>query len=145
MTNQVLIREMSAQDSNMVAELSGELGYPANAHEIAERFDRLASSSARAVFVACDGEAVVGWIEVAIVHHLASAVFGEVKALVVSHASSGRGVGQLLIKRAEEWIANCGVRRVVVRSRTIRTEAHQFYVKNGYTEWKRQVVFSKEI
>jgi GNAT superfamily N-acetyltransferase len=145
MKPKILIRQMSAEDSDSVAELSGELGYPANAHDITGRFERLASSTERAVFVACLGEAVVGWIEVAIMHHLASATFGEINGLVVSAAHRGCGIGQLLVRRAEEWIASCGVRRVVVRSRTVRAEAHQFYLKNGYTEWKRQVAFSKEL
>ena len=145
MKQQIHIRPMNAEDSDCVAELSGELGYPAAADEIADRFDRLANSTERAVFVACLGEAVVGWIEVAIMHHLASANFGEINGLVVSAAHRGCGIGQLLVKRAEEWIASCGARRVVVRSRTVRAEAHQFYLKNGYTEWKRQVVFSREI
>ena len=145
MKQQILIREMRRQDASAVAELSGELGYSAMTGEMGKRFEHLAGSPEHAVFVACSDDAVVGWIDVAIVHHLASEPFGEIGGLVVSDAHRGQGTGHLLVKHAEKWIAGCGVRKVVVRSRTTRERAHRFYLKNDYLEWKRQVVFSKEI
>ncbi|HLH03548.1 MAG TPA: GNAT family N-acetyltransferase [Bryobacteraceae bacterium] len=145
MNSPILIREMRADDALEVAALSGELGYPAEPDEIGARIKALRERPEHALFVACVDSALVGWIDVAIVHHLASPAFGEIGGLVVSGKHRSRGIGEQLVARAEEWIGSRGIRKVVVRSRTTRERAHQFYLRHGYSEWKRQAVFHKEL
>ena len=59
------IRTMTEQDAVAIAALSGQLGYPAAAEQLAARFRELAGDSDTAVLVAeAPDRAVAGWIHV---------------------------------------------------------------------------------
>ena len=64
------IREIIAADAEAAASLSDELGYPVSAGEMEQRIQNLGKLKDRVVYVACLSGAVVGWIDVGIVHHL---------------------------------------------------------------------------
>jgi hypothetical protein len=55
---------MTPADSNCVADLVTQLGYPATAGEIARRFTRLDGRYDQALLVAEDEGEVAGWIQV---------------------------------------------------------------------------------
>ena len=100
------------------------------------------------VFVACtsDPARTVAWIDVSIVRHLQNEPYGEIGGLVVSSECRNAGVGQKLLRRAEEWIRDeKKIKRVVVRSQVSREAAHRFYLREGYSRWKTSAVFSKEL
>jgi len=141
----IAIREIAAEDAEAAGELCGELGYPCAADEMKARIERITGSNDHRVFVACDGDAVVGWIEVVITHHLAAGLRGEVTGLIISNALRSGGIGGRLLAQAEQWLAARGVAEVVVRSRTTRERAHRFYLREGYTVMKTSTVFSKRL
>ncbi len=141
----VSIRKIVAADAEVAARLSGELGYPASAAEMEERIRALSALPDRVVFVACQEEAVVGWIDVGLVHHLQAGPYGEIGGLVVSSDARSNGVGALLVERAERWVLERHVDRVVVRSRVSREAAHRFYLRLGYEQTKTSAVFSKKL
>jgi GNAT superfamily N-acetyltransferase len=95
--------------------------------------------------VACRDSIVIGWIDVGIVHHLQVEPSGEIGGLVVSHACRSLGIGAKLVWRAEEWVRERGVTRVVVRSNVTREAAHRFYLREGYERTKTSAVFSKTL
>jgi GNAT superfamily N-acetyltransferase len=129
----------------MVAELSGELGYPVAVSTMEARVRDLIADTDHVVFVACDGDAVVGWIHASIAFHLQTGAGGEIGGLVVSQAYRGSGIGGRLVSRAEEWVRGRGLTRVVVRSRINREGAHRFYLRAGYERTKTSAVFSKTL
>ncbi len=140
------VREMTAADSDRVAVLAGELGYPTTHAEIEVRFREIEGRRDSQVLVAVDGEdRVVGWVHI---HgHLAIVVdrTAEIGGLVVDSRSRGRGIGRFLMTAAEAWARGRGYRRLVLRSNTIRTEAHRFYQDLGYTIVKSQHAFQKSL
>jgi len=69
----------------------------------------------------------------------------EVGGLVVDSQSRGRGIGRSLMAAAEAWTRERGYSQLMLRSNTIRTEAHRFYQKLGYTIVKSQHKFQKLI
>ncbi len=142
------IREITAEDAEAAAELSGQLGYPVSPEAMKGRINAYRELPDHIVFVACTShpEHVVGWVDVSIVHHLQNEPYGEIGGLVVAADCRNAGIGQKLLERAEEWIRGDKlIKRVVVRSQVSREGAHRFYLREGYSRWKTSAVFSKEL
>ena len=78
------IRKARRSDAERIAQLSGELGYPATAGQIVTRLRQLKPASKHAVFVAesSDGGAgLVGWLHVSVSHLLESDIRAEVNGI----------------------------------------------------------------
>ena len=69
----------------------------------------------------------------------------EVGGLVVDSRARGQGIGRSLMAAAESWTRERGYTRLMLRSNTIRAEAHRFYQGLGYTIVKSQHKFQKPI
>jgi GNAT superfamily N-acetyltransferase len=141
----VQIRPVDVADADAVAELSGELGYQASVAVMEERIRNYALLTDRVVFVACRDSAVIGWIDVGIVHHLQVEPNGEIGGLVVSQACRSTGIGAMLVSHAEQWVKDRGLTRIVVRSAIAREAAHRFYLRESYERTKTSAVFSKTL
>jgi len=142
---QVTVREVRIEDAKAVAQLSGELGYPASPEEMAGRIRNQSAQPGHAIFVACQDAAVVAWIDVRITYHLQTEKSAEIGGLVVSSRVRSLGIGGTLLARAEQWAHERGLRRMVVRSQIVRERAHRFYLERGYERTKTSAVFSKQI
>jgi len=137
---------MRPGDAEGVARLSGELGYPARAAEIEERFRRIADDPDAAVFVAIDGgDGVRAWLHVATTRDLVSPAHAEVRALVVDADARGRGIGRRLLDAAERWAGERGHGTMRIRSNITRERARSFYERAGYEVTKTQHNFTKAL
>ena len=139
----VTIRRAVPEDAAAVAELCVQLGYAATAEEIRGRIVAMMERGARAVFVACVEDEVVGWVDVALTFHLQTAPFALIGGLVVKEGLRGLRIGKRLCEEAEAWSLAQGVTVVRVTSRSTRAEAHRFYLREGYTDVKTSRVFEK--
>ncbi len=142
------IRRARRGDAERIAQLSGELGYPASAAQVATRLRQLTPVSKHAVFVAESPDAatgVVGWVHVSVAHLLESDIRAEVNGLVVAEGQRSAGAGAKLLEAAEEWARRRGCRGMNVRSNVIRERAHGFYERNGYEHYKTQKAFRKAL
>jgi GNAT superfamily N-acetyltransferase len=138
------IRRVMLEDAEAVAELNGQLGYPASADDVRRRITTVeACAASQAVFVACVAEEVVGWIDVALTLHLQSAPYALIGGLVVKESARGRRIGKRLCEAAEAWARAQGVATIRVTSRSTRGDAHRFYLRDGYTDVKTSRVFEK--
>jgi len=136
------IREITLADAPAAAELSGELGYPTSPESMQQRIAAL--SADHAVYVASLTGEVAGWIDVSVTHHLQSDPRAEIGGLVVSSKLRSRGIGRVLVARAEQWALERGLNSVVVRSQIAREDAHSFYLREGYARTKTSAVFTKQ-
>jgi GNAT superfamily N-acetyltransferase len=132
---------MTAADAAAVAELSGQLGYPAAPAAIARRFEGIERQGHAAVFVVTTGGRVVGWIHATIVPVLESDLAADIAGLVVDETIRGQGIGGLLLDAAEAWARAAGCTAMRVRSQIVRERAHGFYERRGYSRVKTQHVF----
>ena len=142
------IRRARRGDAERIAQLSGELGYPASAAQVATRLRQLTPVSKHAVFVAESPDAatgVVGWVHVSVAHLLERDIRAEVNGLVVAEGQRSAGAGAKLLEAAEEWARRRGCRGMNVRSNVIRERAHGFYERNGYEHYKTQKAFRKAL
>lgn len=139
------IRRAAPGDAARLAQLSGQLGYPAAAKDMRERLARLRNRAQDAVFVAEARREVLGWVHVSVVPLLESPLRAEVNGLVVDEQRRGEGAGAKLLAAAEAWARRKRCRHVSVRSNVIRERAHQFYERHGYEHIKTQKAFRKSL
>jgi GNAT superfamily N-acetyltransferase len=130
---QTRIREAALSDSNSIADLMGELGYPTASDQMRIRLEATQKDHSYRTFVAeVEGE-VVGVIGVRLgVQYQATGSYAQIIAFVTKPAFRGKGVGKSLLKSVENWAKKQKVSRVVVTCRVDRTRAHRFYELNNY-------------
>ena len=141
----ITIRPVTANDATEVARLASELGYSATPTEIAERIAHQTKVPGRAVFVACDGEQIAGYIDLSTEMHLHATPKARIDGLVVSESARGKGVGALLCRHAEEWARQQGLKTMMLTSRSTRERAHAFYERDGYRRTKTSYLFEKDL
>lgn len=140
------IRAARTYDAPAIAELCGQLGYPATRQQIATRLAGIESEPASHVVVAEDNSGrIVGWLHVAARAQLTEETCAEILGLVVDESARGGGIGDSLVRAAEEWAHDAGCVRIRVRSRSERERAHGFYERAGYARNKVQVVLHKPL
>ena len=141
----VKIRRAKKSDVPRLAELSGELGYPATTKEMKERFAQIKLAARHAVFVAELEKKVIGWIHVCVMPLLEVACRAEVNGLIVADGHRSSGAGAKLLDAAEKWARTKKCKGMSVRSNVIRDRAHAFYERQGYLHIKTQKAFRKPL
>ena len=144
--NDLKIRRAKSADARRIAELAGELGYPATAAQIRERLRGIRPASQHAVLVAESANGgVIGWLNVSREPLLEVEIRAEVNGLVVAEGERSAGAGARLLTAAEDWARKRGCKSMSVRSNVIRGRAHKFYERNGYEHYKTQKSFRKPL
>jgi GNAT superfamily N-acetyltransferase len=145
--DKVVIRRARLTDANVVAELSGQLGYPTSPEEMAARLAHLIRHPRfGSVLIAETSERrVMGWVHVSVTPLLEVSLRAEVNGLIVAEGQRSSGAGAELLQAAEEWAKSKGCDSMSVRSNVIRDRAHAFYLRNGYEHYKTQKAFRKKL
>lgn len=133
MPDELCVRGPEARDIAILAQLLGELGYPALPDAVHARLERLRGASRAEVLVAEQAGEVCGF---ATVHAHDSLNRDDPSAqltlLVVAARARSSGVGRRLVQAAESWAVQQGARRLLVTTAVHRAGAHVFYEKLGY-------------
>jgi GNAT superfamily N-acetyltransferase len=144
--NGIKIRKARSGDAARVAELSGQLGYPVPAKEMAKRLKSVLKDRGGACFVAeMKGHGVVGWVHVSTTPLIEVEPRAEVNGLVVDEGIRSQGAGWLLLDAGEKWARGKGCKGMSVRSNVLRERAHGFYLRHGYEPYKTQKAFRKTL
>ena len=141
----VSIRQLTVDDAEAAAELSGQLGYSCSAEDLRERIEELSRAADRVAFAAVVDGRIAGWIDAAMERHLQSPASAVIGGLVVREDTRGLGVGKLLCLEVEEWARSKSVPLVRIRSQIKREDAHRFYLRDGYRKVKTSLVFEKRV
>jgi len=142
----VRVRRARSADAKRVAELSGQLGYPATEKQMKGRLREVSEDKDAACFVAESREGgVIGWIHVSTTPLLEVERRAEVNGLVVDERARSRGAGALLLEAGEKWARGKRCKGMSVRSNVLRERAHGFYLRNGYEHYKTQKAFRKKL
>lgn len=127
------IRPAEAQDAEAIAEMLGQLGYPAAPSNVRDRIRRMGGDTGAAVLVVEEDGVVCGMATLQVVPVLhEDSPRGQLTALVVSETYRRRGIGEALVAHAERLAARQGVTGIVVTTANHRAEAHAFYERLGY-------------
>lgn len=128
-----IVRPAKASDAPAVAELLGQLGYPASAEDVIGRLARLQELPSIVAFVAEIDGRVAGVITGHVLAALHSTpLIAWLTALVVDDDCRHTGVGRQLAAAVEDWARSRGAARISVTSGKQRDDAHAFYERIGY-------------
>ncbi len=142
----LVVRKARSSDAPRIAELSGELGYPATAKNISQRMRKLRAGTPNVLFVAeSPGAGVVGWTHVSVTHLVEHGTRAELNSLIVAEGQRSLGAGSKLLAAAEAWARKHGCPSMSVRSNVVRDRAHAFYLREGYEHYKTQNAFRKKL
>jgi GNAT superfamily N-acetyltransferase len=86
------------------------------------------------VLVACAGDEVVGVCQVMVFPHFqhTGGWCAELESVHVRNDMRSRGIGATMLAAAEALALDRGCYRIQLTSRSVRHEAHRFYLSNGY-------------
>ena len=117
-----------------MAGLATQLGYASDKAQVTARLTHLQGHpDIRALVAESEGK-VLGFIGLMVFPAFhRDGLHGYVTALVVDERERGSGIGAALLKAAEAWFAERGVKRVNLTTALHREDAHGFYEKRGYT------------
>jgi GNAT superfamily N-acetyltransferase len=140
------IRRARLSDARVIAELSGQLGYPTPEKDMGERLAMLLRRPHGVVLIAeTPAREVIGWLHVSVTPLLEVPLRAEVNALVVREGQRSLGAGAKLLEAAEGWARSKRCQSMSVRSNVMRDRAHQFYLRSGYEHYKTQKAFRKNL
>ena len=125
------IRQANESDTDALAALIAELGYPTETSAIRARLADLYNYG-DCILVAIDNSKVIGMILLHRTRFLHRPPDGRISTLVVFASYRGLGIGARLIAEAEDIFRNWGCSRIEVSSGASRTAAHRFYLREGY-------------
>jgi GNAT superfamily N-acetyltransferase len=146
MATALAVRPPRSQDAAALAELSGQLGYPATTEQLEARLAAVSGNDHAAVMVATDAtDRPIGWVHVELNRTLVAPLTAQIMGLVVDAEARSAGIGRELLRAAETWAAERGCQRVVVGTRVTRERAHRFYAREGYALQKTSHFFEKAL
>jgi ribosomal protein S18 acetylase RimI-like enzyme len=127
------IRPITPEDATAVGRLLQQLGYAAEPLQVSGRIGQLGKTGSDPILLAVSDRRVLGFIAM----HVSQMVQYErpvmrVTALVVDCRARRRGIGKLLMDRAESLASTAGCEIVELTSAATRAEAHAFYRSIGY-------------
>lgn len=140
-----IIREAVTADAAAIAELGrDDLGYACTAETVSIRLSQC-DAGRECIFVAEQDGATVGFIHAQIYQTLYFDPLINVLGLAVSETARRRGIGTALLDRAAQWGITVGAVGVRLNSGGMRTGAHAFYRRAGFSEEKVQLRFLKRL
>lgn len=141
----MIYRPFEKQDIGAIRDiLEFDLGYPCELQKLSCRVEEMMRRGNYQIFVACDGDSVVGFI--GCVRYLAFELENEgmkIIALAVAKEYRRKGIGTMLLKTAEKWADKNSIDVILLNSGLPREEAHAFYESQGYC--KKSYGFIKKV
>ena len=138
------IREAVESDASAIWQLnSNEMGYQYPLEDTIQNIINLLSSNADKIFVAiCDGS-VVGYVHANDYDLLYAPHMKNIMGIAVSSEYKRKGIGRALLQHVENWACETGASGIRLVSGAIRTDAHAFYRRCGYSGNKEQINLKK--
>ncbi|WP_130834366.1 GNAT family N-acetyltransferase [[Erwinia] mediterraneensis] len=129
------IRPAQPQDSFDLSALLAELGYGGTESFIEERLAQLTTHPDERLLVAEYNGRVLGFLSLHFIPQLAlKGDFARISYFCIAEGERSKGMGQQLLRYAEEMASQHGCDRLEVHCHASRLKANQFYQREGYVE-----------
>lgn len=139
------ISSLREEHLSEVAKLSEQLGYPVSIPDLRDRWKKLSAQPRHTILVYEEKENILGWIHLECVEDLIEEDKAEIKALVVGENSRRKGIGRALIQAGEKWAKTYQLHTIYLNCNILREQTHQFYIREGFTNYKTSLFFEKKI
>jgi len=129
----VAVRSVRLEDADQLAGLFDQLGHPQTPGALRGRLANVLADACADALVAEDGGTLVGaatYYFVPVAHD--DRPWCRITALVVDEAHRGRGIGHMLVERAEQAALGIPCSRIEATSALHRAGAHRLYESLGY-------------
>jgi ribosomal protein S18 acetylase RimI-like enzyme len=144
----VTIRNARPGDAAAVSGLLEQLGYPQESvPAVGRRIERLLSGPADRLLVAESAGEVIGSVSLSTIPYFErDGRFARMTSVIVRDDARGRGVGEALVRAAEDEALRSGCTTMEVSSSRHREGAHAFYRHLGYADMaERSGLFRKPL
>ena len=145
----IQLRVANEGDLTQLAVLSEQLGYPQEIIQVKKNFELVTQSSEHRVMVAESFAAELPVVVGAVLFRKNISLFTEpmldIVGLVVDEAYRGHGVGKLFLAESERICREWGYSKIFLSSNIKRERAHQFYLREGFTQMKTSHKFEKSL
>lgn len=138
------IREARTEDYTSIWKLSREqLGYDFPPDETRTKLAALLNRSSDKIFVAVQGQHVVGYVHACNYDVLYAPHMKNIMGIAVAAEWQKHGIGRMLLSAVEHWAQESSAAGVRLVSGETRIGAHAFYQQCGYAKQKAQFNFRK--
>jgi N-acetylglutamate synthase-like GNAT family acetyltransferase len=142
-----VVRDANTEDSEAIASLLAQLGYPRSVEFVRSKIVLFQEQPSTRVIVAelCKEAELLGEV-VGVLSFEAQPLFhqegkiGTITALSVASTMRGKNVGRSLVNAIEEIAKEMDCIKIAVASGVQRDDAHAFYRKLGYAENTKRFV-----
>ena len=135
------IRKAEVKDANVIARLLEQMGYPAENGLVTRRLLLLADNDEHLDVVVETQDKVLGFMSLHFIPQIAfDADYAVISYLVVDGEVRSRGIGKVLEEYAVKMAAERHCRRIFLHSNARRSDAHRFYLRQGYEEYAKAFV-----
>ena len=134
--NQTVIRRATLSDAAQIADLLQQLGYPVSADLVQCQLAELLRDRNEDLLVAeAVDTRVIAFLSMHCIPQIAvEGAFARISYLCVDKERRSRGLGKKLEREACRLAVERGCDRIELHCHARRTDAHAFYVRQGYTE-----------
>lgn len=138
-----MIRIAQKEDCNSIKELIHQLGYTSlDERQVANKIAAYQQIDYK-LFVIEKDKQVAGFISLHCYEAFHSpGKVGRITALCIDEKFQGMGLGKQLLAEGEKYFIEAGCTKLEVTSNNRRTQAHDFYLAQGYIEDSRKFVKS---
>jgi GNAT superfamily N-acetyltransferase len=137
----VAIRDARPADAAAIADLLGELGYPAKAAAVQQRLERITHDPSSKLFVAEVSGKIAGLGGLHVLPLVEHDELGcMLTAMVVGAEHRRQGIGAELLGAVEREARSRGCSRLVLGSADQRADAHAFYESLGFEATGRRFI-----
>lgn len=136
-----MIRPGEISDASPIKTLLAQLGYRTlDAEEIRKKIIDYSQDGYKIYVLESEGS-VIGFISLHCYEAFHSpGKVGRITALCIHHDFQSKGFGKQLLAEAEKYFIQSGCTKLEVTSNKRRTQAHDFYLSQGYVEDSRKFV-----
>ncbi|AUX92746.1 GNAT family N-acetyltransferase [Mixta gaviniae] len=135
------IRPAQAEDSFALISLLNELGYGDTGSFMDRRLRQLIDHPDEVLLVAEDRQTVLGFLSLHFIPQLAlEGDFARISYFCIAEGERSKGLGQHLLRHAEQLARDRGCDRLEVHCHEKRLKANQFYARENYLESPRYLI-----